>query len=262
MLTQFWICLGRSTKQTYRSFGSFMCEMGIHLMIGLVLGTTGPPHAMVPGIPVPLCQLYNEGIQTSCQFPNPILGPFVNSAQYMCFGITFAAIAISSATFGAEAPNYWREASAGLQTVPYFVAKTLVNVPRIVAAAFCFWVTYNISFVVTGNPSGYYATFLMAYWFGYNLGYLVSQLVPMRMVSIFAVMVALIFVIAFGKAGSADSEAMANIYKLSGPRWVMEGFTILSLQYYEYLPSNIGAGGAGAFEGLKIFKLLKFVYIF
>ena len=253
VLTQFWICFTRAFKQTYRSFGSFIGEMGIHLMIGLVLGTTGPPHAMVPGIPVPICQTYNVGIEQSCQYPNAILGPFVNSAQYATFGITFAAIAIASGTFGAESPNYWRECSAGLQSIPYFAAKTLVNIPRIVAAAFFFWVAYNISFIATGSPTDYYLTFLMAYWFAYNLGYLVSQVVPMSMVPVFAVMVALIFVIAFGKAGNADSEAMNNIYKLSGPRWVMEAFTITSLNYYQFLPSNVDdsaiVNGVGSFEG-------------
>jgi len=170
MAKQFWICLQRAGKQTYRSFGSFIAEMGINLMMGIVLGTTGPPHALVPGIPSTICQLYNEGLVQQCEYPNPVLGPFVNSAEYMTFGITFAAIAISSATFGAEAPNYWRECSAGMQTVPYFMAKTIVNIPRIFAAAFFFWVAYNLAFIATGPPSQFYCSMLMAYWFGYNLG--------------------------------------------------------------------------------------------
>jgi len=63
------------------------------------------------------------------------------------------------------------------------------------------------------------------------------------MVPVFAVMVALIFVIALGKAGNASSAAQANLYKLSGPRWVMEAFVISCFQYYQYLPSGSGYTG-------------------
>lgn len=160
----------------------------------------------------------------------------------MSFGILFAAIASSSATFGSEQVNYWRECSSGLNSGPYFFGRWIANFPRIVMSALFFFFSFSIRFSNTGRALGLYQIILMLYWFGYSLGYVVSQLVPIQHASLLGVVLALIFAVGFAGANPNMNEvrekpaAVRWVWSLSGPRWALEAFYINSAAYYENVP--------------------------
>ena len=147
------------------------------------------------------------------------------TANFMCFGVLFASIASASATFGEEQVNYWRECSAGLNSIPYFVAKWIANFPRIVGAALFFYISFSIKFSDTASAGDIYAVILTLYWFGFSIGYVVSQCVPIRYASMLGVLIALIF--AVGLSGVNPSLTEVNEYStsrripwsVSGPRY-------------------------------------------
>lgn len=115
----------------------------------------------------------------------------------MSFGILFAAIASSASTFGNEQVNYWRECAVGLNSVPYFFGRWIANFPRIFCSALFFWFAFSIQFQNTGSAGGLYLIILMLYWFGYSLGYVVSQVVPIKSAALLGVLLALIFSVGF-----------------------------------------------------------------
>lgn len=63
----------------------------------------------------------------------------------------FASIGMSAGIFGNESPNYWRECSAGLQTVPYFLARWFASIPKICLAALLFFVAFALGFNNIGS---------------------------------------------------------------------------------------------------------------
>lgn len=156
---------------------------------------------------------------------------------------------MGAGTFIYERTNYWRESSAGMNTLPYFFAKFLMNIPRIVCSAFFFWTAFTSNYINAGSNAHLYAIFLMMYWFGFSLGYVTSQLVPPGFVAIFGVMVSLIFCIAFSGIDPTMNQvnnypqSKQNLWKISGPRWTIEAFVVDAVKYYYRLPEGSGYSG-------------------
>ncbi len=138
--------------------------------------------------------------------------------------------------------NYWRESAAGLQSIPYFFGKWIANIPRITCAAVFFWVAFSVKYQNTGNAGALYLIILALYWFGFAIGYAISQMVPINYTALTGVLVALIFSVAL--AGANPNMASVNekpqgeqvLWKISGPRWALEAFYVDAIQYYEKVP--------------------------
>lgn len=57
---------------------------------------------------------------------------------FVSLGVLFAGINAGTTTFGKERVVYWRDTSSGMATTPYFFAKVLADVPRILMASLSF----------------------------------------------------------------------------------------------------------------------------
>ncbi len=90
----------------------------------------------------------------------------------------------------------------------------------------------------------------MMYWFGFSMGYVVSQCVSSELVAITGVMTALIFSAAFSGTSPTIAEvhgfpnALGNLWLFSGPRWTLEAFYVNAVSYYQYIPAGSSYGGA------------------
>ena len=146
--------------------------------------------------------------------------------------------------------NYYREASSGLQSIPYFLGKWLANIPRIVCAALFFWIAFSIKYQNTGNAGDLYLIILFLYWFGFSTGYVVSQLVPLNYATLTGVLVALIFAVALSGSNpnmetvEGKPKGQQFFWMISGPRWALEAFYINGISYYKNVPDT-----SSAFEG-------------
>ena len=84
----------------------------------------------------------------------------------------------------------------------------------------------------------------MIYWFGYSLGYVVSQRVPIKHAALLGVVLALIFAVGFAGANPnmvqvrEKPQAVQWFWALSGPRWALEAFYVNSVLYYNTVPSS------------------------
>lgn len=156
------------------------------------------------------------------------------------------AIASSSEVFSSEQPNYWRECSAGLLTIPYFLGHLLGNLPRMVLSASLFFFSFSFMYRDTGPPgsAGLFQITLGLYWFGYSLGYLVSQLASPHNTSLMGVLFALVFAVLFSgvlpvlKDVEAWPEWQQFPWSLSGPRWGIEAFYVNSVSGFLNVPPS------------------------
>jgi hypothetical protein len=239
---QFWLCLSRSLKQIFAGFRPFVSEMALHLVCGAVISTAANRLYFEGPLPNPVCAIQAYPLQGACVSPQA--SQYVQVGNFMSFGILFAAIASSSQTFGNEQVNYWRESASGLRSTPYFFGRWIANFPRIVLSALFFFFSFSIRFSNTGSALGLYQIVLMLYWFGYSLGYVVSQLVPIKHAALLGVVLALVFAVGF--AGANPSMATVSekpayerwVWSLSGPRWALEAFYINAVLYYKTVPGG------------------------
>jgi len=154
----------------------------------------------------------------------------------MCFGVLFASIASASASFGDEQVNYWRECSSGLQSIPYFFGKFIANFPRIVFAALFFFIAFETRFQNTASANKLYTMILALYWFGFAIGYVVSQVVSPSFSAMCGVLIALIFAVGLSGVNPSltdvqDRPTAGQIpWYVSGPRWMLEVILLYALK--------------------------------
>lgn len=242
LCVQFALCFKRACKQVLRNFKGFMMEVLLHLGCGIVISIAADDLKYIGPLPAPACLLGPVAQLEKCQLPQSDQYPQIGN--FLGWGILVAAISASSGTFGNEQVNYFRESAAGLMTVPYFFAKWLADLPRMVAAACFFWLALNVRFQGTAPPRETFLIVLMLYWFGWSLGFIISQAVNIRKAALTGVLVSLVFAIGISGVNPALSDVKEYPplkqlpWKLSGPRWAIEAFYISQVAYYKEVPSG------------------------
>jgi ABC-type multidrug transport system ATPase subunit len=242
---QFYLCYIRASKQCFGGFSSFILECILHLLCGAVIAVSAGRLSFVGPLPDTTCILTPAALQSDCALP--LEGNYPQTGNFMCFGVLFAAVATASGIFGNEQVNFWRETSSGLQPIPYFFGKWFAYIPRIICSAFFFWFAFSIKFNNTGAPKDLFEIILFLYWFGYSIGFFVSQIVNIRDAALTGVLFALIFAVGFSGVNPnmnevRDKGAAGGFWSLSGPRWAIEAFYIASVKNYKSVPN-------GAYDG-------------
>lgn len=242
-LKHFTLVVQRGLKQVFRRFSVFMLEMGLHLGAGFVISVAAERLEYIGPYPNVICDVAVLGFQDDCRLPQK--DQFTQAANFMCFGVLFSAVASAAGTFGNEQVNYFREAASGLLSVPYFFGKWLTDFPRVFGATVFFYLAFSIRFQNTSTDSTELFSLILAfYWYGFSMGYLVSQIVSMKQAALTGVLVALIFAVALSGINPTMSEVQDKprsqqiLWAISGPRWAVEGFYISQIKYYETVPNG------------------------
>ena len=241
-LGQLYYCFIRAFKQKYRRFGGFLSQMLIHMGVALVVSSVSTDLQYVGPLPDVVCKTVTRDLNDACT--SPLIDSYQGTANFLCFGTIFAAISVSTGTFGNEQVNYWRECTAGLKTVPYFLAKWLIELPNIVMASMFFWFAFLIRFPNTNTAGHLYELFFAMYWWAWALGFLLSSVASPKNVFLLGVLAALILAVGFSGANPTINEVhdlspgIRWLWSLSGTRWALEGFYVSQVQYYEDVPSG------------------------
>lgn len=236
-ITQFLLCFHRSCLQVFKSKKAFFMEQLLHFGCGLFISVAAKDLEYIGPYPDVICATTPLPFYHACRLPQS--DNYTQIGNFLAWGIGFAGIAAAAGTFGNEQVNYWRESAAGLSTMPYFFAKILADFPRIFFAAVFFFAAFMTRFQTTGNLSDVFLIVLLLYWFGFALGYLVSQVVPISKAALTGVLLALVFSIAI--SGSNPSMKEVNDYPssrswlwdISGPRWALEAFYVNEVKFYK-----------------------------
>eukprot|EP00455_Lapot_gusevi_P041816 TRINITY_DN4890_c0_g8_i2.p1 TRINITY_DN4890_c0_g8~~TRINITY_DN4890_c0_g8_i2.p1 ORF type:complete len:849 (+),score=265.43 TRINITY_DN4890_c0_g8_i2:115-2661(+) len=235
----FLFCLRRALAQLYRNPVTFFSQNILHVCCGLFISIVAKNAEYVARLPTSLCASVPLVLQPVCNLP--IKDNYSQTANFMCWGIGFAGIAAGSSTFGSEKVVFWRDSSAGMSTVPYFLAKMFADVPRITAAAFFFTCAFFVNFVSRSNFGNIFILIWMLYWTGFSQGYFVSSLFSQQNSSLVGVIFAMVWAIVFSGAQTKlpevynDFPAAVNwLWDISGPRWGLEAFYVDQLQSMTY----------------------------
>ena len=97
---QLGFCMHRAFKQKYRRYGSFAAQMLIHMGVAVVVSSVSTDLQYVGPLPNTVCATVTRDLYSACT--EPLVDPYQGTANFLAFGMIFAAISISTGTFGNE----------------------------------------------------------------------------------------------------------------------------------------------------------------
>ncbi|KAG0087130.1 hypothetical protein BGZ92_007576 [Podila epicladia] len=234
----FWLCLNRARLQIYRNQRQFMYDQLLHLGCGLFISIAasrfdylGRQHDLV-------CAMTPFQLKYSCASATDHL---TEVGVFIALGVCFAGISVGSMTFGNEKIVYWREKSSGLLTFPYYLAKVIADIPRIILAGIMFSLSLIIFFHQRSNYFYLLFIIIMLYAVAFAMGYLLSVLVPQNRVALVGTGFTLAWAIVFSGDAPDLADVMSDdassgytatrwLWVISAPRYAIEAIYLREIQ--------------------------------
>ncbi|KAI1769433.1 hypothetical protein GGR53DRAFT_158788 [Hypoxylon sp. FL1150] len=254
---QFWLCLKRAMLQQWRTKSSFVFEMALATIAGLLLG---------------LAENSKKGVLFTGIYNAPFdvlsLATDIRSVPELAL-LTAIAIGLVSAApgvrvFSEEMLLYRRESEAGHSRIAYFLAKNLGVVPRVVFG--CMHFTTLILLLAT--PIIPWATAFLAnlvYFYGvYGLASCVSMAVRREDAPLFATMLALIVGILSGAApplADVREWKLEWLWRASPGTWLAEMYFGQLVEPFRYLYDVDLAAQAVGFHLDGHYRNILFIFV-
>ncbi|KAG0003168.1 hypothetical protein BGZ65_001952 [Modicella reniformis] len=234
----FWLCLNRARLQIYRNQRQFLYDQLLHLGCGLFISIAASRFDYLGRQPDMICAMTPFQLKINCSNPTDHLGEV---GVFIALGVCFAGISVGSMTFGNEKIVYWREKSSGLLTLPYYLAKVIADIPRIVLAGIMFSISLIVFFNERSNYFYLLFIIIMLYAVAFAMGYLLSALVPQNRVALVGTGFTLAWAIVFSGDAPDLADVMAPdasggyaagrwLWIISAPRYAIEAIYIREVQ--------------------------------
>ncbi|KAI0169250.1 hypothetical protein GGR52DRAFT_513166 [Hypoxylon sp. FL1284] len=228
---QFWLCLKRAMLQQWRTRSSFVFEMALATIAGLLLGLAqnSKKGVLFTGI-------YNPPYDVLSLATDMRSVPELALLMAIAIGLVSAAPGVR--VFSEEMLLYRREAEAGHSRIAYFLAKNMCVFPRIVFACMHF-TTLILLLAVPIIPWGTaFLANLVYFYCIYGLASCVSMVVRREDAPLFATMIALIVGILSGAAPPLANVADWNLewlWRASPGTWLAELYFGQLIEPFRYL---------------------------
>ncbi|KAG0263628.1 hypothetical protein BG011_008478 [Mortierella polycephala] len=234
----FWLCLSRARLQIYRNRRQFLYDQLLHLGCGMFISIAASKFDYVGRQPDLVCAMTPFQLKYTCMNPTDHLAEV---GVFIALGVCFAGISVGAMTFGNEKLVYWREKSSGLLTLPYYLAKVIADVPRIILAGIMFSISLVIFFNQRSNYFYLLFIIIMLYAVAFAMGYLLSALIPQSRVSLVGTGFTLAWAIVFSgdapdladvmdEGAGIGYKASSWIWMISAPRYAIEAIYLKEVQ--------------------------------
>ncbi|KAG0371049.1 hypothetical protein BGZ54_000967 [Gamsiella multidivaricata] len=234
----FWLCLSRARLQIYRNQRQFLYDQLLHLGCGMFISIAASKFDYLGRQPDLVCAMTPYQLKYACTSPTDHL---TEVGVFIALGVCFAGISVGSMTFGGEKLVYWREKSSGLLTLPYYMAKVIADIPRIILAGIMFSISLIVFFNERSNYFYLLFVIIMLYAVAFAMGYLLSALIPASRVALVGTGFTLAWAIVFsGDApdladvmkddASGGYKATSWIWVISAPRYAIEAIYLREVQ--------------------------------
>ncbi|CAG8795571.1 5614_t:CDS:10, partial [Gigaspora margarita] len=230
----------RAYLQAYRCRIRFLSDQLLHLFCGVFVSFAISNSEYLGRIPKEICIITPHILKGSCLIPFDLIQDI---GAFVTLGVTFAGISAGCMTFGYEMVVYWRDTSAGMKTIPYFLAKIIIDIPRILIAALMFTLSLIVFYPFQVDYSKLYLIILLNYISAWMMGYFVSIVIPKEKFGLVGTGVAL----AWGLVLSGESPKLEEVdsddsYKplkwlwdISAQRWTVEALYLKELSSRLYI---------------------------
>ncbi|CAJ0905059.1 2521_t:CDS:10 [Entrophospora sp. SA101] len=223
----FILLLKRSLLQIYRNKTRFVMDQILNFFAGSFLSASVSNYRYIGAPPQELCVIMPMVLRQYCQSP---LDTLQYLSTFMILGLTFCGIYGSSTTFGCEKVVYWREISSGMSAIPYFFAKAVADIPRLIAASLMFSISFIMFYSNETKFSDHYLIILLSYIAAWGSGYFISIIVSKEQIGLVGTAFALAWGLVFGGSNPTLTEVESNssyasirwLWEISAQRWAIE----------------------------------------
>ncbi|KAI0395252.1 hypothetical protein F5Y17DRAFT_474729 [Xylariaceae sp. FL0594] len=230
-IKQLWLCLRRAVLQQWRTKSTFLFELALASLAGILLG---------------LAQNSKEGILFKGIYnaPYDILSVATDYQSVPQFALLMAiAIGLVSGApgvkvFSEEMLLYRREAEAGHSRISYFLAKNISVVPRMLFACLHFTTLILVLTAPVMSWGVAFITNLVYFYCIYGLASAVSMVVKREDAPLFATMISLIVGILCGAAPPLSKVKTWHVewlWRLSPGTWLAEIYFGQNVEPFRYL---------------------------
>ncbi|KAJ1557838.1 hypothetical protein HK096_005070 [Nowakowskiella sp. JEL0078] len=241
---QLWLCLKRASYQVYRTAGSFLFEQVLHLGCGMFISIAVQKMTALGTIPLDICISTPYVMRWRCYDPENTLR---EAGMFVAIGAMFAGINISSGTFGKEKVVYWRERATGLKSLPYFLAKLIVDIPRVILAAGMYSVALTLFFPYRQIFILLYVSVLLVYINAFAIGYTISIVFENAIVPLLGTGLSLLWALVLSgvipELSTVTDATMVWLWNISGPRWFVESFWVSEMSRRPWVDFTSKADG-------------------
>ncbi|RHZ83218.1 hypothetical protein Glove_99g58 [Diversispora epigaea] len=230
----FMLLFKRACLQIYRNKTRFLFDQLLHLGCGTFVSLATSNFYYIGRAPDEICSISPFVDVARCVTPNDTLQTV---GVFAALGATFCGINAGTTTFGYEKVVYWRDTSSGMKTIPYYLAKSIADVPRIIIAGLMFSLAFILFYSYQSRFSEIYVIVLLTYIAAWKMGYFLSAIFSKEKLGLVSTGFALFFgMVLSGATPRLDMVKADNnlkwiywIFDLSAPRWSVEALYLKEL---------------------------------
>ncbi|CUG89279.1 ABC transporter, putative [Bodo saltans] len=199
----FWKQLQLFTKRSFvqlsRDLVWFFTDLMLVFVSGFFLGLVFSTSVYQPPLPE---QIVNRSMSAFGNSPPPMLSeffarpvddPIISIASLTCMAVGMTGVTAALRVFGNEQIVYWREASAGMSTTAYFLAKNLTHLLFIFISPMMYLAPFRTFVATRASILAYYRVLVLIQFATTGLGYLISIVVPGALAQLGGVVAVLVF---------------------------------------------------------------------
>jgi ABC-type multidrug transport system ATPase subunit len=245
---QVWFLMRRAYQQVYRSFSTSLVDLAMNFAAGMFISVAVQNFGFIGAEREEMCLIGSVNMISRCRNPQDTLR---EAGMFICLGALFAGISIAGNTFGREKVVYWRDTSVGMSVIPYFLAKIIVDIPRVVLGSTVYSFALVMFFKYSQSFVSIYWIVLCLYFYAFALGYALSTAVPYQKFAIYGVGFSLLWALAMSGVipalkdifpeTSEDTgypEAVRWLWYVSGSRWAIEAFYISEIKALPFVENT------------------------
>ncbi|KAI9223239.1 hypothetical protein BC828DRAFT_376433 [Blastocladiella britannica] len=224
----FLLCAGRARRQLWPSFTTFTIDMAVHMAAGVFISIGSQTNEYLGKFPSALCDVTPFPLMPACRAP---VNTLPSSGMFMAIAVFFAGVSSGANTFGLERVVYWRDVASGMPTLPYFAAKVVVDIPRIVLAGVWFCVGVMFMWPNRGPWVEILGVITALYYSAFSMGYFISTVALNSSIGVMATSASLLWALVLGGVipSLAEVQESTSVYfpfsflwSLSAPRYAIE----------------------------------------
>jgi ABC-type multidrug transport system ATPase subunit len=234
------VLFSRDTQSFIRSFKDILSYLLMYMAAGALLGAVfvnsendgnylGPLEPRIQ-------ELCPESLRTACEAPR--VNPMPVQSSFIILALGLLGLTSSQRVFGSEKEKvvWFREAEAGLPTIPYFLSKLIIQMVLVLAGPGLFLVMYYSIRQPRAYMPELYQIYVVSTIVAFGHGYMISLFLHEKQAIVASILTQLVFTMLSGVTptlhvlhGNVVTRVLSSA---NWCRWVQEWHVITELEYY------------------------------
>jgi hypothetical protein len=221
----------RAFRQVFRDAKTIVSDIILHFGCGTFISIAIQNFSYLGNFPAEICASHARDLQWFCYSPQDKIK---EAGMFISLGVLFAGISAGTNTFGREKVVFWRDTASGMSTIPYYLAKFMIDIPRTILAGFVFACALVLFYPLQGLFVSTLLIVELLYFAAFSMGYFLSIVFKPSSTPLIGTGFALLWALVLsGVIPTLDDvyddsflKSLSWLWDISPPRWAIEAFWI------------------------------------